>query len=907
MTERSRSRLSPVRLATSFIGQSLRVRMTVAFGVAGGLTVLLVSGVSYERARRALRSVVTERLTGVANRRAVDVSRWITQQSDLVRFIAGIPSMTDGVPLLVSGRAATNGPDPVVQRRVTAVLDSARRAGVAVSELTVMSARGGRVLASTNPGEVGTYHVDDLYFREGLRGPFTQNFYPSHHLGRPTMTAAAPVRSPDGTVVAVLAAHLDLRQIEDIVEQKSGRMPIEVYLVDRFSDPVSADRFRRVDVRRGLHSLGIDSALSGHDGSGFYLNYAGVPVIGIYRWIPERELALIVESPQAAAFAPARNLLAVILSIGIGAVALMAVVAHRIAGHVASPILSLARSAERVAQGDLDVRATVATGDEVGFLAVSFNQMTHRLRKLVEDLNGQVAATTAALDALCENQALVQGIVDNSAMLVAVIDFDGQFVLVNRHFESLFARRREDILGRAVVEVLSERDAESLRQTVSAVHNGGEVAESEIIVSTPDGDRTFLSVSFPLRHADGAAYAVGIVASDITERQRAEAERRRLELQMQHAQKLESLGVLAGGVAHDFNNLLAAVHVNAELALAEAPGHVRQSIQQILVATRRASELTRQMLAYAGKASLERRTVDLNESVRDLLELAKATFSKKVELRMDMSPQPMWVLADSAQISQVVLNLLTNAAEAIGDRVGTVTIGTALVPHDQNGAVGDASRATTDVRFTVSDTGKGMSEETQRRIFEPFYTTKASGRGLGLAAVLGIVKSAGGRLSVSSAEGQGSTFEILLPSAEAPIEAGRGPISDPAMGAATGCVLVVDDEPMLRAVANRVLSRMGYEVIEAADGVEGLRLFKQNRERVSAVVLDMTMPGMDGAEVLRQIRQCDADVAVIVVSGYDARNTAVARSLDPAVEFLQKPFGVDDLVAAVTRGARVRA
>ena len=371
---------------------------------------------------------------------------------------------------------------------------------------------------------------------------------------------------------------------------------------------------------------------------------------------------------------------------------------------------------------------------------------------------------------------------------------------------------------------------------------------------------------------------------------------------MQQAQKLESLGVMAGGIAHDFNNILSAILGNAELALTqiEHPAQVREALDQITGASRRATDLTRQMLAYAGKASLRTDVMDLRPLLADLLALVRASQSKKVEFSVVLPGTPLWVEVERAQITQVGLNLLTNAAEAMGDNVGIVSLSAGReAPHGAGGAGAPPEPPAGWVRFSVEDTGDGMSDDVQRRIFEPFYSTKQPGRGLGLSAVTGIIRALGGVLRVESRPGLGSRFDVFLPAAAAP------PRSDAARTDAlpehlTGLVLVIDDEAAIRRICRRVLESLGATVVEAADGVDGLHRFTAHRDEVKAVVLDLTMPGIGGVEVLATIRRTHPTLPVIVASGYDQSSSATTIPDDAHVTFLQKPFAIELLRRAVS-------
>ncbi len=405
---------------------------------------------------------------------------------------------------------------------------------------------------------------------------------------------------------------------------------------------------------------------------------------------------------------------------------------------------------------------------------------------------------------------------------------------------------------------------------------------------------------------DGRATRLVGTHVDLSELRRAEAERRKLEEEVLHAQRLESLRVLAGGVAHDFNNLLTAVLANTELALLELPptSALRQRLQGVERAAARGAELAQQMLAYSGRTSMSAVPMSVSQVVRDTEHLLEAA-SEGRPIELDLSENLPRVRVDAAQVSQALVNLVLNAHEALGSAEGGIEVRTGLFHADaaylSDVEGGDAPLAEGDyVSIAVRDGGPGMDPATRARAFEPFFSTKFAGRGLGLAATLGIVRGHGGGLKVESAAGKGTTVTLLLPpvveeGGEERTSAGVGP------AAAGRLVLVVDDEEMVRSVARASLESRGHEVVTAGDGFEGLATARERFEELAAVVLDLTMPGLSGAEVLRALHAERPSLPVILCSGYSEEEATGGLPPGSFALFLQKPFRATELLAALER------
>jgi signal transduction histidine kinase/CheY-like chemotaxis protein len=400
----------------------------------------------------------------------------------------------------------------------------------------------------------------------------------------------------------------------------------------------------------------------------------------------------------------------------------------------------------------------------------------------------------------------------------------------------------------------------------------------------------FESFVGPVTH-EGEVVALIINSRDVTERKRTDEV-------LRHTQKLESLGVMAGGIAHDFNNLLMGILGNASLSLVELPESLggRKRIEAIENAARRAADLTRQLLAYSGKAPFVLERIDLNSVVTEMTNLLQTAVSKKTRLDLHLAEGLPRIEADPTQVRQIAMNLITNASEAqdAGDGVVKVSTGVTSGRRAPRGAklfVGEL----TDEEYAfleIVDGGIGMSDETVERIFDPFFTTKFAGRGLGLAAVLGIVRTHGGGLRVDSEPGTGSTFTVLFPVAGTcrdDVQPGEG---ETGVGwTAEGTVLVVDDEDVVRSFAEAALTTAGFRILTAADGKEATEIFRDRRDEITVVLLDMTMPKMDGVETLRALRGIDAAVPVVLMSGY-AEDDATKGFDDLRPDgFLQKPFG----------------
>ncbi|HUK17250.1 MAG TPA: PAS domain S-box protein [Bryobacteraceae bacterium] len=420
---------------------------------------------------------------------------------------------------------------------------------------------------------------------------------------------------------------------------------------------------------------------------------------------------------------------------------------------------------------------------------------------------------------------------------------------------------------------------------------------TEFRIARPDGDvRTVLSVSDVLRDEDGLPVRVFGALQDVTEERRAREE-------SFARQKLESVGTLASGIAHDFNNLLGSVLVQAELALSELstgsnPEGELKAIRDVAI---HGSEIVRELMIYAGKESAVIGPVEVSRIVGEMLELLKVSVSKHAVLEADLAPDLPAVRANAAQLRQIVMNLVTNASEAIGDRDGVIRVTTRRLKsgQDSSGWISDRLADGDHLQLEVSDTGRGIPLEMQAKVFDPFFTTKSAGHGLGLAIVLGLVRGLGGAIHLRSEPDKGTTLQILLPCAEPRAEAtgdAMPGIEKSVRPSEEASVLVVEDEGALRQGVAKTLRNTGFEVFEAADGSSAIDLLRARGAMIDAVLLDMTIPGAPSREVVAEAARVQPDIRVILTSAYS--HEMIAGSIDaPQIRgFVRKPFQLGDLV-----------
>ena len=451
------------------------------------------------------------------------------------------------------------------------------------------------------------------------------------------------------------------------------------------------------------------------------------------------------------------------------------------------------------------------------------------------------------------------------------------------------------MVGLSAFDVYAEvpQVAEDLRRGLA-----GEEFSAEVIV----GDRVFETRHFPLTDESGDISGLLGVSMDVTERHRAEADRHRMQQQLLQAQKLESVGLLAGGIAHDFNNFLTAIlgGTSTALLLMKAGHPARRHLDNVVRASRQAAELTQQMLAYSGKGPLEIKPLDVSAVVREITSLLQTMVPKKVVLHLELADELPSVEAGVAQVRQVLMNLVINGAEAIGGEVGTVRVTAGVKELASSEALDlvatESLPAGSYVYIEVEDTGCGMDQETLAKIFDPFFSTKFTGRGLGLAAVLGIVRAAKGAIGVSSTPGEGTNFRVFLPASQAvpPREEARS-----VDFAGDGLVLVVDDDSFARNVARQMCVHFGFQVVEADDGVEGVKLLSERPDEIVLVLLDMTMPALNGEETFRQMHRLAPRIPVILMSGYNESDATQEFPTEQLAGFLHKPFTAQDLAACL--------
>jgi PAS domain S-box-containing protein len=513
----------------------------------------------------------------------------------------------------------------------------------------------------------------------------------------------------------------------------------------------------------------------------------------------------------------------------------------------------------------------------------------------------QTITSRRAAAMLRESEQRYRELAHHLPALLFETDAQGRLTFLNRYALDVLGLTEEDVAaGRHLFDVVAPEDRERTAARLKGVLAGGASIGTEYkLASTAHGTIDVLAHGIRIVK-DGVLQGMLGVAVDLTAQRQAEAERLRLETKLQQAQKLESLGLLAGGIAHDFNNLLVSVLGNAELGLhaaASSPTEIRL-FERIKRAAQRAAELANQMLAYSGKGRRRIERVDLSTVVAEMTEFARSAVPRKGVLTFACARDLPPVEVDVTQLRQVVMNLILNAAEAIADGPGTITVSTGRCEED----VAALAAAYADylvepgpfVYLEVADTGCGMEAELQARIFEPFFTTKLAGRGLGLAAVLGIVRSHRGAIKLRSAPGEGTSFRVLLrPAAEAAVAPEPPAMRGEWRGA--GVVLVVDDEADVREVSSDMLGMLGFEVLAAADGHAALELVQRRAAHLLAVLLDVTMPGMSGEEVFDRIRDIAPRLPIIVTSGYGEDDLSRRFDARRPAAVLQKPFVLDTL------------
>ena len=538
----------------------------------------------------------------------------------------------------------------------------------------------------------------------------------------------------------------------------------------------------------------------------------------------------------------------------------------------------------------------------------------------IEGIARDVTERKRAEAALAQERQLLRTVIDNLPASVYVKDLEGRKTLANRHnLKLLGATSEEEVLGKTDHDFYApEAAARFVANDRQVLSTGEPILDREQYHVHKGMPRWVLTSKLPLHDEAGVVAGLVGITYDITERKAAEQRRLDTERQLLHTQKLESLGVLAGGVAHDFGNLLMAILGNLTLALpdlpADSPAH--SSIQLAMQAGQRAADVARQMLTYSGRGQVQPQPLSLSEVVHENAHMLRVAIPKNVTLDLELANDLPRIMADPGQIQQVLINLITNAAEAIATEPGCIQLRTGMRTCDDRylsrSMLQNRPPAGEYVYLEVKDTGCGIAPGTLHRILEPFYTTKSSGRGLGMAAVQGIVTSHTGAILADSVVGQGTTVRVLFPVAQERSSGELQPAADHAIArqpasprrASNGhaTVLVVDDEEIVRQAAERMLHRLGYRTLAAENGEKALDVYREHVGEIDCVLLDLTMPRMDGASAYAALHSLDPDLPVVLCSGYSQHELGAGLDRDSLAGFLQKPYSME-LLSETIQGA----
>ncbi len=532
---------------------------------------------------------------------------------------------------------------------------------------------------------------------------------------------------------------------------------------------------------------------------------------------------------------------------------------------------------------------------------------THELANLNKELLIEVNNRKRIEKALKENENKLSFILNNVNDGIFTLNTKGEFLFSTPSVNTLFMFHCQKKTHQ-FLQFVDKKDRSAVKKSYQRILSG-EISVGQLEYRVSCGNKEIWHATTLTREIDQEGNVVLIgVCKDISRQKAAEAEKQLLEEQVRNAAKLESLGVLAGGIAHDFNNMLTAIMGNCGLAKMQVPqtSKAGRHLENIEKASVKAADLCQQLLAYSGKGKFIVQELNINEIMRDMMNLLKVSISPKIDISFDFKADLPAIKADAAQIQQIIMNVITNASEAIGDQPGKIHIKTDRLYCDRkqldNYYMGHKLSEGYYVLMEVSDSGHGMDEATLEKIFDPFFTTKFTGRGLGLAAVLGILRAHEASVNIRSEPGKGTTFTFIFP--EYSQEQGAhttesGPETNTDRWELQGTVLLVDDDEAIREISRQTLEQAGLHVVTADNGQKAVEIYSQSPDKIKLVLMDMTMPRLNGREAMELMRQINQNVQVILSSGYSEQDATKKIKEKGLLGFLQKPYKPDDLLRTI--------
>jgi PAS domain S-box-containing protein len=894
--------------------RSLVARLVVTFLILSVVVVAVIGVVSYLRARDALQASAFARLETAADQKADSLDRWVDEQRRNVVFTAGLlggyyaHQNAASDETIGRARELLAGDATAAERRqahesVVATLEYVVSQTADAEEFLILDLNG-RIVASTAPEHEGVSQTTEAYFDRGGSGTFVQPVQTSALTDAPTIAIGTPLFDPSGQRIGVVAAFLNLERVDRIVVQRTGLGDSgETYVVGTDRTFLHAS-LGGSSFGEGLASTGINRALAGNDGSGLYESYRGVPVIGVYQWLPEIGAALMAEQSQSEAFAPARELAVTIGGIGLVLVALLGAGIYVASRRIARPILAITETATAVQAGDLSREAPVTTQDEVGVLAGAFNDMTAQLRENVETLERRVEERTAELD---RQKQYFESLVEISPVAVVTMDSRERVTGWNPAATRQFGYAPDEAIGRSIDElVLQSKD---MREEGHALA-GEALAEGRAHRVTQrarkDGSPLDVEIVMVPLIVDGEHAGFYAIYHDISELQEARREADAAN---------EAKSVFLASMSHEIRTPMnAIIGMSGLLLRTELDPEQQESAEIIRTSGEALLTIINDILDFskieAGRMELEIAPFDLRACVDGGVALIGSLASAKgLELTSEIDDDvPRAILGDVSRLRQILLNMLSNAVKFTGEGGVTLTVGASQLGED--GEI--------EVRFAVHDTGIGISEEGLGRLFQSFSQADVSisrrfgGTGLGLAISKRLAEAMGGTMWAESEgiPGRGSTFHATITTravedavAEVGVTPAPGALDLDVERASRHPlrILLVEDNAVNQKLALRLLAQMGYQADVAGNGIEAVEAVE--RQEYDLVLMDVQMPEMDGLEATRRIRARQPSeglrIVAMTANAMDGdREACLEAGMD---DYVSKPIRVDELVLALER------